>query len=700
MSSGLSQVEPRHLALALRPPLALLPALALLGGRTKGSVPTRAGTFVMALGAAFRRPGAGSPVEFLGDTLVLRYAFFPTRRDSSEGRPLSSSASSHARIPILYLILGVLLVISIVPMYFYSTQVVAINRDRLKTNEMLLQNTVTSSLADDLAQHERSLRVMLENLSSAIQVASGGNIGGKYIEAPELRALLENFVSSSDEVAYATLLNAEAKGISAGRIAPDAFLQRELERAYAAARDGRMYNGQALVVGEGKSARTVFLVSSPVRYGQRFLGVIAAVVDLDFLIRRLREVGGGGLTPYVVDAQGRLVAAATPEFATGQDMKNLEIVRNFVDGGNRAQLAVTMEFNVTASSKQIEMLGTFSPVTSLDWAVVVQKPQREAYRSVYEMQRTARLLAMLAVLLSIGVSIFAARRITNPLEILTQSSRALAKGDFSQRVHLWSRTEIGELAQTFNSMSEDLERFVEDLKRAAEENRALFMGSIQMLAGAVDEKDPYTRGHSDRVTRYSLLIAKEMNLPPAFMETLRISAQLHDVGKIGIEDHILKKPGALTEEEFEVMKTHTTKGANILRPVTQLAEMLPGIELHHESLDGRGYPYGLQGDQIPLLARVIAVADTFDALTTNRPYQQAHTPEQTLQIIRNLAGKRLDPDAVAALLAVYTRGEIKIQRFTIKRPVFAPPVEAQPAVASGTSPSATAESASLERTRV
>jgi HD-GYP domain-containing protein (c-di-GMP phosphodiesterase class II) len=182
------------------------------------------------------------------------------------------------------------------------------------------------------------------------------------------------------------------------------------------------------------------------------------------------------------------------------------------------------------------------------------------------------------------------------------------------------------------------------------------------------------------------------------MEVLQISAQLHDVGKIGIEDHILKKPGALTEEEFEVMKTHTTKGANILRPVTQLAEMLPGIELHHEALDGRGYPYGLKGDQIPLLARVIAVADTFDALTTNRPYQQAHTPDQALQIIKNLAGKRLDPAAVAALLAVYERGEIKIQRFTIKRPVLAP----VPQSASSTVPAAAApaESSTLERTRV
>src|SRR6202795_4124805 len=318
------------------------------------------------------------------------------------------------------------------------------------------------------------------------------------------------------------------------------------------------------------------------------------------------------------------------------------------------------------------MLGTYSPVTTLDWAVVVQKPQFEAYREVYEMQRTARLLALLAVLLSIGVRIVAARRIQKPLQILPQSGRALARGDFSQRVHLRSRTEIGELAETFNTMSEELEQFVEDLKHAAEENRALFLGSLQMLAGAVDEKDPYTRGHSDRVTRYSLMIGKELNLPAAFMETLQISAQLHDVGKIGIEDRILKKPGALNAEEFEAMKTHTTKGANLLRPVTQLAEMLPGIELHHEALDGRGYPYGLKGDQIPPLARVIAVADTFDALTTNRPYQHAFPPEEALKIIQNLAGKRLDPETVAALMTVYGRGEIRIQRVAIKRAVAAP----------------------------
>jgi len=297
------------------------------------------------------------------------------------------------------------------------------------------------------------------------------------------------------------------------------------------------------------------------------------------------------------------------------------------------------------------------------------------------MQRTGRILALMAIVLSIAISVFAARRITNPLEVLTHSSRAIARGDFSQRVQLKSSTEIGELADTFNVMSQELEHFVLDLKRAATENRELFMGSIQMLAGAVDEKDPYTRGHSDRVTRYSVMIAREMGIYEDYIETVRISAQLHDVGKIGIEDRILKKPGALSQEEFEIMKTHTTKGANILRPVSQLKDMIPGIELHHESLDGRGYPHGLKGDEIPLLPRIIAVADTFDALTTTRPYQHAHEPKEALRIIHSLSGKRLDPTAVAALTAIFERGEIRVERVIVTPPAAA--VSAGAGTASG-----------------
>ncbi len=567
-----------------------------------------------------------------------------------------------SRVPISYLILSVLILVSVVPMYFYATQVVATNRDRLKTNEMLLQNTITRSLGDDIAQRQNNLLTMLGNLSSAVQVSSGGDLGNDRVNAPELRALLEKFVSSSDDLVYATLLNVDAKGISAGRIAPDAFLQRELEHAFAAARDGRGYAGQALSVAVGKENQTQMLVSSPVMVNGRFVGMLGTVVNMNYLVKRLQDVSTGGLLTYVVDRQGRLVAGATSQYATGQDMTSLEIVKNFVDQAGQARFVATKDFKVVENGKQQLMLGTYSPVRTLDWAVIAQKSQAEAYRGVFEMQRNANLLALLAVLMSVGISVYAAKRITTPLRTLTESSRALAKGDFSHRVNLKSRTEIGELAQTFNIMSQDLERFVQDLKRAAEENRALFMGSIQMLAGAVDEKDPYTRGHSDRVTRYSVLIATEVGLPPEEVEKIRISAQLHDVGKIGIEDRILKKPGALTPEEFEVMKTHTTKGANILRPVEHLKEMIPGIELHHESLDGKGYPYGLKGDQIPLMPRIIMVADTFDAMTTNRPYQAAMDPEYVVKIINSLGKTKFDPRVVAALTSVFQRGQLRIHR--------------------------------------
>jgi HD-GYP domain-containing protein (c-di-GMP phosphodiesterase class II) len=567
-----------------------------------------------------------------------------------------------SRIPILYVILAMLVAVAVVPLWFYGTQVVSINRERLVTNERLLQNTVTRSLADDIVQRQTNLRSSLENLSSAVQVTSGNNLSGEHVTTPELRALMDSFVQRSETIAYATLLNSDAKGITAGRIAPDPFLQKELEHAFQAARENREYNGNALTVGAGKEAKTVRLVTVPITVGGTFNGMIGAVVDLDYVIKRLEAASQGGLEAYVIDKSGRLVASANHDFATGQDMGGIELVKSFVDAGGRTQVAVTNEFTMRDDGKAVKMLGTYSPVQGLGWAVVAQKSQADAYRSITEMQRAATWLALGAIVLSLVISIFAAKRVTTPLQTLTESSRAIAKGDFSKRVQLRSRTEIGELAETFNHMTEDLERFVFDLKKAAEENRELFLSSIQMLAGAVDEKDPYTKGHSDRVTRYSMIIAKELALTSEEIEKIRISAQLHDVGKIGIEDRILKKPGALTPDEYEIMKQHTSKGASILRPVTMLKEMIPGIELHHESLDGRGYPHGLKGDQVPLMPRIITVADTFDAMTTNRPYQAAMDPEYVVRIINSLASTKFDPRVVAAITAVFERGELRVHR--------------------------------------
>jgi putative nucleotidyltransferase with HDIG domain len=162
------------------------------------------------------------------------------------------------------------------------------------------------------------------------------------------------------------------------------------------------------------------------------------------------------------------------------------------------------------------------------------------------------------------------------------------------------------------------------------------------------------------VAKYSTLIGRELGLSPEDLDKLRVAALLHDVGKIGVEDRVLKKPGALTPEEFDLMKQHTVKGANIMRPVSQLKEMLPGIELHHEHIDGRGYPYGLQGQQIPLMARIIGVADTLDAMTTNRPYQSAMDIEFALNRIKSLTGSKFDAVVVTALESAINSGKLRL----------------------------------------
>jgi len=571
-----------------------------------------------------------------------------------------------SRIPILYLILIVLIAVGVVPIYFYAQKMVTHNRETLGRNEKLLQNMVTTTLAQSIAQREKDISATLASLTYSIQITSGGNLSGKNVEAPDLKALLQNYISAPDSIVpFARLLNADNQFMAVGTFGePDAFLTRELERGLSAARDFREYNGEPLAINIGKQSRTVMVVAKPVLNEQHvYLGALELVIDLEYLVKQLREARDQqNLETFVVDHTGRLVASASPRYATGQDMSANELVKNFVEQKVAAPLAVTMDYTVQESKSKTPMLGTYFPVTGLGWAVVAQKTQEEAYIDITDMRRDAIRAALIAIAFSILVSIWAARRLTTPLHVLTESSRTIAGGDFSHRVRLKSRTEFGELAQTFNTMTDDLERFVDDLNKKAKENRELFLSSIQMLAGAVDEKDPYTRGHSDRVTRYSVLIATEMGLKEDDIDKIRISAQLHDVGKIGIEDRILKKPGALTPEEFEIMKTHTTKGAAILRPVEMLRDMLPGIELHHESLDGRGYPHGLKGEQIPLMPRIIMVADTFDAMTTNRPYQAAMDPEYVIRIINSLAATKFDPTVVAAMTKVFESGKLRIQR--------------------------------------
>ena len=225
-------------------------------------------------------------------------------------------------------------------------------------------------------------------------------------------------------------------------------------------------------------------------------------------------------------------------------------------------------------------------------------------------------------------------------------------------VSIRSGNEVGVLADAFNLMGEEIQKAILEIQRAAQENKELFMGSIRMLANAIDEKDPYTRGHSERVAYYSACVAKHLGMTPEEVENVHLSGIIHDVGKIGIEDKILRKPAALTEDEYEIMKQHPRKGEHILEAVPALKAMAGDGLMHHENWDGSGYPDGLKGERIPLLGRIVAVADAFDAMTTDRPYSKAMTFEAALVRLRFLAGKKFDALCVDAIERASAAGEL------------------------------------------
>jgi len=569
------------------------------------------------------------------------------------------------RIRILYVILSVLLLASVGPLLFYALKMLDITRSALETNENLLQNTITRSIAAEIAISNDTFHQLLDNL---MRVQDGSadlfSTPGGY-ESPALRSTLEEFVSGSDRIIYVTVLDARGRGIQAGsyNAQGDPFLVKVLERAFAAAQQQREYQSDPVLITEPQSQYPAMLISRPIVREGEFRGMVAAVLNLQLLVERLETSSTNGLEAFVVDRSGRLVLTANlNNYSIGQFMGDSPIVQDFLSLRGEVRVAGTRPFDLPVGEQTIPMLGTYSPIPSLGWAVIAQRRQADAYYAVGEVVSATTVWGLTALLTCLALSYLLTLRIVRPIRVLTESSRAIARGDFSQRITLQSRTEIGELATTFNRMTSDLELYVQQLRGAAEKNHNLFMDSIRMIAAAVDEKDPYTHGHSERVSRYSVLIARNLGLPEEEVDKIRISALLHDIGKIGIEDAVLKKPGKLTPDEFALMKQHPQKGAAIARRVAQLNEMVPGIELHHEWLDGRGYPFGLRGDEVPLMARIVSVADTFDAMTTHRPYQSAMEPAAAVEYILSFADKKFDADAARALETIFHDGQLKMHR--------------------------------------
>lgn len=515
------------------------------------------------------------------------------------------------RVRILWLVLGALLLVSLAPIYFYHRQVLQLSESKIVETERVRQHEITRSLAEEVFLYENNLRQQLAGLRKNMELGGLTLALSDPKRGAQVKALLEDLVKNNADVVYATAIGKDLRGPGAGKVTDpggnassagvqsDPFIVKSLTRGYQSAMQGNEYHSDPLAYGPENHPALVLAV--PLQASGEFSGMLAAVVGLDQVLKRLEETSIRGRSVYVVDRSGRIVAHPEPrKYVAGTDVSaSIPVVDRFKQEPPDSVIPVTIQFDLGEEGQKQEMLGSFSPVQELHWAVVAQRSLEKAREDVGvpELKRTARTYMSFVVLLALALGYVFALGITTPIRGLADSTRAISRGEFHERATVHGAFEISELAETFNKMADDIGQYIEKLKQAAEENRELFVGSIRMLAAAIDEKDPYTRGHSGRVAKYSVLIAEELGMSPEETDRLRIAALLHDVGKIGVDDRVLKKPGSLTPEEFELMKQHPKKGATIMRPVTQLKEMIPGIELHHESMDGHGYPYGLSGDR-------------------------------------------------------------------------------------------------------
>src|SRR5487761_1861372 len=566
-------------------------------------------------------------------------------------------ATGMRRLRILWIVLAALLLVSITPLWLYHREVLQLSEEKLQDTERVQQSEITRSIASEILQFESNLSEQLQSQRQLLALTGWIKDVSDPAHAPQLSRMLQNVLQNNHDILYVTTIGPDAKGESAESVKGadrDPFVDAALKRAFTSSVQGVNWVSGTFAL--GRQNRPAIVVSVPLMSNGQFSGMLAAVVSLDHIVARLKDASVRDRTVFVVNGDGRIIVHPdTIDMVPGRDLSSDPAVREFKSLPQELRATETTQFSLEENKKPVEMIGTYSTIPELHWAVIAQRSLAKARvdAGVQELTTQALRFVVAVTLIALLVGYLSALGIPRPIQGLVHSTRAIARAEFHQRAKVEGAAEISELAETFNGMADDIEKYVDRLQMAATENRELFMGSIRMLAAAIDEKDPYTRGHSGRVAKYSLTIAQEMGLDADAMDKRRISALLHD-------------PGKLTAEEFALMKQHPVKGANIMRPVAQLRDMLPGIELHHERMDGQGYPYGLVGDQIPMMARIIAVADTFDAITTNRPYQSAMDLEYAMDRIQQLAGTKFDSDVVHAIQHAVEVGKLKLSQSVVE----------------------------------
>ncbi len=280
---------------------------------------------------------------------------------------------------------------------------------------------------------------------------------------------------------------------------------------------------------------------------------------------------------------------------------------------------------------------------------------------ISQSQARRKILFVSVLILALGVAgtFFLSAFITKPIKRLSEGVFQLSLGEYTREIPVVSKDELGELTEKFNHMARIITSQKNKLQKYAKEVEVAFISTVRVLSAAIDARDRYTLGHSERVAQLSILLGQKLGLTNEELKDIEISCLFHDVGKIRTPDHILHKSGPLTKEEWLAIKNHPEDGAEILKLVDSLHKHIPAVMYHHECYNGKGYPEGLKGDEIPLFAAIICIVDAYDAMTSSRPYKKARSKEDAIEELKRCRGKQFVPHITESFIEMQEETEIR-----------------------------------------
>lgn len=569
------------------------------------------------------------------------------------------------KVSLIIFVVVTLLAVGLIPLVLTGWFLSGKSGRELRASENRYQIQLVQDKALQIEMFGKRFISVVSGLSMAFELVNSREV----ISSEQTEIKLASILKENPELLALDVKPIDSPSLSVFRSEGLSRTDVDIVSAEAAAqpRVGRFSVGQPRKI--ESTGQVVMTFSSDVMIDGSKAATIVAIATLQGISQSIVGVGtskeeelwrSGLPMVLAVDENGFAVFHSDASLAAARrPMTDLKIVDEWLESGAQVQSAL-VPFNATFGNVSHEMIGAYSTARIGDYkfGVITMQDERTALALVGEMRSQTWLISMAFAVLALAVGLVSSRMMTSPLLRLVNAAKLIAAGDFSTRVETNNITELGTLGETFNLMTDKVEEQIIGLANAAAENRELFVGTVKALAAAIDGKDKYTRGHSERVARISVAIGKRLGMGEDELDTLRMSALLHDIGKIAIDDSILKKPAALTDDEYEVMKTHPQRGYKIMSQIPAMKDFLPGMYMHHEMVNGKGYPQGLTGDQIPLQAKIISVADTFDAMTIDRPYSKGMDLPSALERLRSFVGTRYQADVVEALVDACKDGEI------------------------------------------